>query len=314
MNPTDPGRSLSGGGEMQKLLALRRLQDRVFVTIGVLCTVGALLVLAALLVRLCVDGLGQLSWMFLWNEPSRFAGRAGILPAWVGTLAIMTVTGSVAVPVGIAAGIYLEEYSEKNWFTNMIEISISNLAGVPSIIYGLMALGLFVYTFHLGRTVLTGGLTLACLSLPIVIVATRESLRAIPIGIREAAFAMGSSKWEVVRFHLLPYSIGGIATGVIIALSRAIGEAAPLVTIGALAFNTSLPSSPLKSSFPFVSFDWVWSEFTVMPVQVYNWISRPEEAFHANAAAAGLVLLAGTLAMNAVAIVIRFYARRSIKW
>jgi phosphate transport system permease protein len=210
--------------------------------------------------------------------------------------------------------VYLEEYGKKNWITTIIEINISNLAGVPSIIYGLMALGLFVYLLGLGESVLAGGLTLAVLVLPIVIVATREALRTIPVHIREAAYALGATRWQVIRHHLLPYSTGGIATGVIIALSRAIGETAPLITIGALMFIALLPSSPVTDEFPFISIEWLDSRFTVLPIQMFNWTSRPTSDFHANAAAAGLVLLAMTLSLNAVAIVVRYRARRRFKW
>ena len=186
----------------------------------------------------------------------------------------MLVTAFTAVPLGIAAGVYLEEYARKNWLTNLIEINIANLAGVPSIIYGLMALGLLVYKFRLGQSILTGGITLAFLILPIIIVATREALRTIPQGIREGAYALGSTKWQVVRHHLLPYSVGGTMTGVIIALSRAIGETAPLITIGALTFHRLPSPSTIQSQAPFLSFDWLWSPFAVLPIQMFNWVSR----------------------------------------
>jgi phosphate transport system permease protein len=227
---------------------------------------------------------------------------------------IMLVTAATAVPLGIAAGVYLEEYARKNWLTSLIETNIANLAGVPSIIYGLMALGLLVYQLKLGQSVLTGGITLAFLILPIVIVATREALRTIPLGIREAALALGSTKWQVVRFHLLPYSIGGILTGIIIALSRAIGETAPLITIGALTFIAFLPPSPIQPEPPFVSTEWLWSPFSVLPIQMFNWVSRPDQDFVVNAAAAGLVLIIMTLSLNAIAIVIRYRMRRKINW
>jgi phosphate transport system permease protein len=226
----------------------------------------------------------------------------------------MLVTAFAAVPLGVSAGIYLEEYARRNWLTNLIEINIANLAGVPSIIYGLMALGLLVYQFRLGTNVLTGGLTLAFLILPIVIVATREALRTIPQGIREAAYALGSTKWQVVRHHLLPYSLGGTMTGIIIALSRAIGETAPLITIGALTFIAFLPPSPIQSQPPFISFEWLWSPFSVLPIQMFNWVSRPDQDFVVNAAGAGLVLIVVTLLLNAVAIMIRYRVRKRIKW
>jgi phosphate transport system permease protein len=297
-----------------RIIARRKRQDRVFNVLGILCTSVGLVTLSALLVDLAIDGLSRIDWAFLTSFPSRRAAQAGILSAWVGSLAIMFVTACTAVPLGVAAGVYLEEYGKKNWLTLIIEVNISNLAGVPSIIYGLMALGLFVYMLGLGHSVLAGGLTLAVLILPIVIVATREALRTIPVHIREAAYALGATKWQVVRHHLLPYSVGGIATGVIIALSRAIGETAPLITIGALSFIAFLPASPISAEAPFVSFEWLDSPFMVLPIQMFNWTSRPTQDFHVNAAAAGLVLIVMTLGLNAVAIFVRYRARRKIKW
>ena len=300
--------------DFKRIIAKRKRQDFIFNVVGIVCTLIGILTLGALLADLLIDGLPRLSLSFLTNFPSRFAEQAGILSSWVGTLLIMIVTASTAVPLGVAAGVYLEEYARKNWVTNLIEINIANLAGVPSIIYGLMALGLLVYQFRLGQSVLTGGLTLAFLILPIVIVATREALRTIPQGIREAAYALGSTKWQVVRHHLLPYSVGGTMTGIIIALSRAIGETAPLITIGALTFIAFLPPAPIRSQPPFVSFEWLSSPFSVLPIQMFNWVSRPDQAFVVNAAGAGLVLIVVTLSLNAVAIVIRYRVRKRIKW
>lgn len=300
--------------DFKRIIAKRKRQDFVFNVVGIVCTLVGILTLGALLADLLMDGLTRLNWTFLTSFPSRFAERAGILSSWVGTLLIMVVTAFAAVPLGVAAGIYLEEYARKNWLTNIIEINIANLAGVPSIIYGLMALGLLVYQFRLGQSVLTGGLTLAFLILPIVIVATREALRTIPQGIREAAYALGSTKWQVVRHHLLPYSLGGTMTGIIIALSRAIGETAPLITIGALTFIAFLPPPPIKSQPPFISFDWLWSPFSVLPIQMFNWVSRPDQDFVVNAAGAGLVLIVVTLLLNAIAIMIRYRVRKRIKW
>jgi phosphate transport system permease protein len=300
--------------DFARVTAKRRRQDLIFNVVGVACTLLGIVTLGALLIDLLIDGLGRLDWAFMTSFPSRFAARAGILSSWVGTLLIMLVTASTAVPLGVAAGVYLEEYARKNWLTNLIEINIANLAGVPSIIYGLMALGLLVYQFRLGQSVLTGGLTLAFLILPIVIVATREALRTIPQGIREAAYALGSTKWQVVRHHLLPYSVGGTLTGIIIALSRAIGETAPLITIGALTFIAFLPPAPLQAQPPFVSFEWLRSPFSVLPIQMFNWVSRPDQDFVVNAAGAGLVLIVVTLSLNAVAILIRYRVRKRIKW
>ncbi len=300
--------------DFKRIIAKRKRQDFVFNIVGIVCTLVGIATLGALLGDLLMDGLTRLNWTFLSSFPSRFAERAGILSSWVGTLLIMLVTAFAAVPLGVGAGIYLEEYARKNWLTNLIEINIANLAGVPSIIYGLMALGLLVYQFKLGQSVLTGGLTLAFLILPIVIVATREALRTIPQGIREAAYALGSTKWQVVRHHLLPYSLGGTMTGIIIALSRAIGETAPLITIGALTFIAFLPPLPLKTQPPFLSFEWLWSPFSVLPIQMFNWVSRPDQDFVVNAAGAGLVLIVVTLLLNAIAILIRYRVRKRIKW
>jgi phosphate transport system permease protein len=219
-----------------------------------------------------------------------------------------------AVPVGVAAAIYLEEYAPKNWFTAIIEINVTNLAGVPSIVYGLLALGLFVYQFDLGQSIAAAGLTLALLILPIVIVATRESIRAVPKAIREAAYGLGATRWEVTKDHVLPYSTGGILTGMILGLSRAIGETAPIITIGALSFIAFLPQSPIQGEFPFVSFGWLNDPFTAMPIQMFNWVSRPDQAFQANAAAAGAILLGMTLIMNGLAIWIRYRFRKKINW
>lgn len=292
----------------------RRMIDRWFGRVGLLLTLVTLGILAILLLNLAANGLARIDWQFLTSFPSRRAAQAGILSAWVGTLLLMLVTAAVAVPFGIAAGIYLEEYAPKNKWTDFVEINIANLAGVPSILYGLMALGLFVYQFRFGQSVLSGGLALACLVLPIVIVATREALRTIPGTIREAAFALGATRWQAVWHHLLPYSTGGIATGVILAMSRAIGESAPLITIGALTFIAFLPPPALLSHAPFLSMDWVFSPFTALPIQMFNWVSRPGEEFQMNAAAAGLVLMVITLSMNGAAILLRRRAQRNITW
>jgi len=299
---------------IEQSVAGNKIRDKVFAIIGLISTFIGMLTLAALLFDLASDGLARIRPHFFTSFPSRFPDQAGILSAWVGTVLVMIVTALTAVPIGVGAGVYLEEYASKNWFTALIEINIANLAGVPSIVYGLMALGLFVYQFQFGQSILSAGLTLALLILPIIIVATRESLRAVPASMREAAYALGATKWQTTSDHVLPYSMGGILTGVIIGLSRAIGETAPLITIGALTFIAFLPDPPLKSEFPFVSFDWLWSPFSVMPIQMFNWVSRPQAEFHLNAAATGLVLMVMTLAMNAVAIYFRYRFRKRIKW
>ena len=288
--------------------------DVLFGMLGLLAMMVGVLTLAALFTDMVITGVPRLTGDFFTNFPSRRAGEAGILSAWVGSLLVMLVTGLVAVPLGIAGAIYLEEYAPRNWFTDVIEINISNLAGVPSIVYGLLALGLFVYAFGLGQSILSAGLTLALLILPIVIVTTREALRAIPQHVREAAYACGASRWQVVSHHLVPYGMPGILTGVIIGLSRAIGETAPIITIGALTFIAFLPPLPGTGDPAAGLFDWIFSPFTVMPIQIFNWTSRPDPAFHQNAAAASFVLLIMTLGMNALAIWLRYRLRKNIKW
>jgi phosphate transport system permease protein len=297
-----------------KVLSANRKFDAIFAIVGLVSTFVGMITLAALLYDLASDGLARISPQFFTSFPSRFASQAGILSAWVGTTLVMIVTALTAIPMGVGAGVYLEEYAPKNWFTGLIEINIANLAGVPSIVYGLMALGLFVYQFRFGQSILSAGLTLALLILPIVIVATRESIRAVPSSMREAAYALGATKWQTTRDHVLPYSMGGILTGVIIALSRAIGETAPLITIGALTFIAFLPDPPIKGEFPFISFDWLMSPFSVMPIQMFNWVSRPQQEFHLNAAATGLILMVMTLLMNGLAIYFRYRFRKRIKW
>jgi phosphate transport system permease protein len=300
--------------DMRALIAAGKRKQVMFAALGLFCTTIALLTLMAAFLDLLIDGLPRLSFDFLTNFPSRRATEAGILSAWVGSALVMLVTMFAGVPLGIGAAVYLEEYAKKNWITDIIEINVTNLAGVPSIVYGLLALGLFVYQFGFGQSVLSAGLTLALLILPIVIVATREALRAVPGHMREAAYALGATRWQMISGHLLPYSAGGIMTGVIIGMARAIGETAPIITIGALTFIAFLPGSPVTSSPPFINFDWLFAEFTVLPIQMFNWVSRPDKAFQLNAAAAGVILLVMTLVMNACAIYIRYQVRKKIKW
>lgn len=303
--------------ETQDILAnikRRQFWDFIFAVMGMLSLLFALVTLLALIVDLSITGIPRINAEFFTNFPSRFADRAGILSAWVGSFCIMLTTAFCAIPLGVAAGVYLEEYSKKNWVSQLIELNIINLAGIPSITYGLMALGLFVYKLKLGQSILTAGLTLGLLILPIIIVTTREAIRAIPNTIREASYAVGASKWQTIRHHILPYSSGGILTGVIISLSRAIGETAPLITIGALTFIAFLPTSPIEGHFPFLSLKWLMDPFTVMPIQMFNWLSRPQAEFHVNAAATGVVLLIMTLVMNGGAIYLRSRFRKKMKW
>ncbi len=260
-----------------------------------------LLVLLVLLIDVFLDGASRLKWDFFINFPSRKPEEAGILSAWVGSLWVMVATASIALPLGIGAGIYLEEYAKKSRLTSFIEINIANLAGVPSVIYGLLGLGLFVRYFNLDRSILAGGFTLALLTLPVIILSTREALRAIPSSIREASYALGATKWQTVRFQILPAAFGSILTGIILAMSRAVGETAPLITIGALTYIAFLPQGLLDP-------------FTVLPIQIFNWVSRPQKGFFANAAAGIIVLLCLTLIMNAIAIILRHRYQKKVRW
>lgn len=295
-------------------LPQRYSADRLFQVAAWGATAIAIAVLGWLLYDVLSQGLGRLSWQFLTSFPSRRPENAGIVGALAGTFWVMIIVAVVAFPVGVGAGLYLEEFATDSWFTRLIEINISNLAGVPSIIYGLLGLAAFVRLLEPitgGRTVLAGALTLALLVLPIIIVATREALRAVPEGMRLAGLAMGGSRWQVVWDHVLPAALSGILTGVILALSRAIGETAPLITIGALTFVPFTPGC--TENFPYFNpadllrcpVNVVQSPFTVMPIQIFNWVSRPQKAFHENAAAAIIVLMVMLVLMNSVAIILR---------
>jgi phosphate transport system permease protein len=248
-----------------------------------------------------MDGVGRVSLDFLDSYPSRFAERAGIRSALLGTLWLMGLTALFAVPLGVGAAIYLEEFAPRNWVTRVIETNINNLAGVPSIIYGLLGLTIFVRTMDLGRVVLAGSLTMALLVLPIVIVASREGLRSVPPSIREASLGLGATPWQTVREQVLPPAMPSILTGIILALSRAIGETAPLIVIGALTFVAFDPTGP-------------GSPFTVLPIQIFNWISRPQAEFQATAAAGIIVLLLVLLTMNAIAVGLRMYFEKRRRW
>ena len=278
---------------------LRHVGDRVLGGVGLLVMLLALAALAALLYDILHDGLGRISWQFITSYPSRNADRAGILAALVGSIYVVGLTAAIAVPLGVGAAIHLEEYGGQGRLSRLIEVNIANLAGVPSIIYGLLGLGLFVRLMQMGRSVLAGGCTLALLALPVIIMSTREALRAVPKSLREASYALGATKWQTIRYQVLPAAFPGILTGLILALSRAIGETAPLITIGALTYVPFLPND-------------IWSPFTVLPIQIFNWVSRPQASFAENAAAGIVVLLALLLVMNAVAIVLRDrFQRRS---
>lgn len=302
-------------GQFLSSLRDRYLKDHLFQALTWAAVAIAVAVLVILILDTLVDAIPRLEWSFLTSFPSRKAEQAGIYAALNGTIWVMIIVTLVAFPIGVGAGIYLEEFSTDNWFTQVIEINISNLAGVPSIIYGLLGLAVFVRLMEPitgGRSVLSGALTLALLILPVIIVATRESLRAVPDSIRFAGFALGSTRWQVVREHVLPMAMPGILTGTILALSRAIGETAPLITIGALTFVPFVPEMPFLEWFqnPGEAASQFWTEgiqsqFTVLPIQVYNWVSRPQKEFHTNAAAGIIVLLFVLLAMNSIAIILR---------
>jgi phosphate transport system permease protein len=303
--------------QIRTLIARGKLNDTIFKAMGIACLALALFVIVLLVSDMVVKGSERLTADFFTNFASRHADQAGILSAWVGSLLVMFVTALAAVPIGVAAGVYLEEYAARNWITEIIEINITNLAAVPSIVYGLLALGIFVYQFGFGQSILSAGLTLALLILPIIIVSTREAIRAIPAMIREGSMAVGATRWQTCRYHIIPYAMPGILTGVIIGLARAIGETAPIITIGALTFIAFLPPVPFTEVSAGVNaglFDWVMSPFTVMPIQIFNWTSRPDPAFEVNAAAAGFVLMAMVLSMNAIAIYLRYKMRKNIKW
>ena len=278
-----------------------RVKDKIFEYIGITCTLLGLVILAIFIGNILIDGLARIDWEFMKNLPSRKAAKAGIFTAWIGTLWILTFTSIIALPIGLAAAIYLEEYVKKGKLASLLELNISNLAGVPSIIYGLLGLEIFVRVFKMGNSILAGSFTLALLILPIVIVSTREAIRAVPPSIKAASFALGASKWQTIWHQLLPASMGGILTGVILALSRAIGETAPLIVVGALAYVPFAPSSPMY-------------EFTVMPMQIFNWISRPQHEFTINAAAAIIILLLITFVMNGIAVYIRNKWQKKISW
>ncbi len=270
----------------------RRAINSLFKVICALMALTAVALLVLLIGQIVVQGYSWLSMDFLKNFPSRIATRAGVLPGIMGTLWLVGLTAVFAIPLGILSAIALEEYFKDSKVKYWLEINIGNLAGLPSIVYGLLGLSVFVRTLGLGRSLWAGSLTMALLVLPVIIVASQESIRAVPRTIREAAYALGARKWQVVFMQVLPASIPGIMTGIILALSRAAGESAPLIVIGALSFVNFTPQSPNDS-------------FTALPIQIFNWASRPQEAFHGLAAGAIIVLLAILFTLNLVAVVIR---------
>lgn len=292
---------LEGGGDFKSFTGLRHALDWVFTVLVFVATLMGLVVLAVLLVDISSDGLPRLSWEFITNFPSSSPQRAGIYPALLGSLWLLGITTIISVPLGIGAATYLEEYAPDNWLTRLIEVNISNLAGVPSIIYGLLGLAIFVNLLGPitgGQSIVSGALTLSLLILPVIIIAAREALRTIPNAVREGGYALGATRWEVIRDHLLPMAVPGALTGTILALSRAIGETAPLIVVGAATYITFAPNSPL-------------SAYSALPIQIYAWVSQPQEAFQIVAAAAIVVLMVVLILANSVAIWLRNrYQRR----
>ena len=253
---------------------------------------SGVLILGVLLFHVTQEGIQWLDLQFLSDFPSRFPAKAGIHSALIGTLWLISLTALFSVPIGIGAGLYLEEFTKKNRICQFVDLNISNLAGVPSIVYGMLGLVIFVRWFELNQSVLAGSLTMSLLILPVIIISTREALRAVPNTIRQAAFALGATRWQTIYAHVLPAAFPGILTGIILALSRAIGETAPLIMIGALTYVAFVPDGPMD-------------DFTALPIQIFNWASRPQQQFHELAAAGILVLLFVLLLMNSIAVFIR---------
>ncbi len=297
-SPESPGLA-PRGGRFETRLEARRRRGQWFRWICLLAVWFGVVSLAVLLVDVAKDGLGVLSLDFLRSYPSRIPERAGILSAILGSLWMMGLVGAISFPLGVGAAVYLEEYAPKNWLTRLLQTNIANLAGVPSIVYGILGLAVFVRFFALGRSILAGALTLSLLVLPVVIIAAQESVRAVPSSLREASYGIGATRWQTIRHHVLPVAMPGIMTGTILALSRAIGETAPLIMIGALTFIAFAPASPMDP-------------FTVLPIQIFNWTSLPRAEFHALAAGGIVVLLVVLLLMNATAIVVRNRFRKEL--
>lgn len=293
---------LEGDATFKSSISTRHALDRLFAVLVFIAAMIGLVVLAVLLVDIARDGLPRLSWDFITSFSSVIPENSGIYPALLGSLWLLALTALVSVPLGIGAAVYLEEYASDNLLTRLIEVNIANLAGVPSIIYGLLGLGIFVNLMGFitgGQTIVSGALTLSLLILPVIIIATREALRTIPGAVREGGYALGATRWEVIRSHLLPMALPGALTGTILALSRAIGETAPLIVVGAATFITFAPEGPL-------------SGYSALPIQIFYWVSQPQPEFQAAAAAGIVVLMAVLLLTNAVAIWLRNkYQRRA---
>jgi phosphate transport system permease protein len=294
-----PDPTLTDAAEYAPRVGRRRRTGAIFAGLCLAATVFGLFMLVVLLADLIGDGVGRLSWDFVRSFPSRFADRAGVLPALVGSAWILLLTAAIAFPLGVGTAIWLEEYAPNNRLRRIVQLNISNLAAVPSIVYGILGLAVFVRFFGFGRSLLAGATTLALLILPVIIIAAQEAIRAVPASIRFGAYALGATRWQVTRRQVLPQAFPGILTGTILALSRAIGETAPLIVVGAVGYVAFLPEGPLD-------------QFTVLPIQIFDWIGRPQPQFHELAASAIVVLLAVLLSMNALAIVLRnrFHRKR----
>lgn len=291
----------------------KKFYDKLLLFLAIFFVFLSFSILFLLIVDIFLKGFSGLSLSFLFSFPSRNPQKAGILSSWVGTLWLMFGTAIISIPIGIGAGIYLEEYAKKNIFSNILEVNIANLAAVPSIIFGLLGLGIFARAFGFGRSILTGSLTLAILILPMLIMTTREAVRAVPSSIREASYALGATKWKTTIDQVLPVAFPNILTGIILGLSRAIGETAPLITIGALTYIAFLPASPIKTDFPFITFKGFMDPFTTLPIQIFNWVSRPQSAFQLKAASAIIILLFIVFLLNGIAIYLRIKYQMRLK-
>ncbi len=299
--PRDLALATDGRIEPSPRLVRRKLVGTIFAVLFLLAIIFAVAALVVLLWTIVTRGWEWLRWDLITNPPSRKPEKAGLNPALFGTIWIISLTALVAFPVGVAAALYLEEYAAKSWLTRVLQVNIANLAGVPSVIYGLLGLGVFVEFFHMGRVVLAGALTMALLSLPVIIISSQEAIKAVPWSLREAAYGLGATRWQVARHHVLPAALPGIMTGTILAISRAAGETAPILVAGAAGFLLTRP-------------DGLFSSYTALPIQIYQWTARPQREFRELAAAGIIVLLIVLLAMNATAIIIRQRASRKQRW
>jgi phosphate transport system permease protein len=285
-----------------RTIGRRKVSNALFGLLALLAIFSSLLALTGLLIDVVVRGAGSVDLQFLSSAPSRIPAKAGIFPALIGTLWVTILVAIITFPIGVAAAIYLEEYAGRGRWARIMKLNISNLAGVPSIVYGIFGLALFVRLLGLGRTVFAAALTLSLLILPVVIISSMEALRAVPPSQREAAYALGATRWQMIRRSLLPSAAPGILTGIVLAVGRAVGETAPLILIGAVTFVTFVPTNPFED------------KYTVLPIQIYNWASRPQATFQEISAAAILVLLVLMFMLNLAAIILRARLSRSIQW